>query len=191
MGMYVGLESEEYDREYKDRVLLKRIFHYFGPYKRSMLIVILFLTISSLTYAFVPVLASTAINNLETSRNVAYLVFLLIIILILNLLSWVFNYFTVIYAVHVIGNVVLDLRRDAGQAILNHDLSFFDHNHYVEPEKIVMVDFTPSGWELWDPDSINLTEDSPFIMEAEGVPYDETSLPTFLHRVFLRIMFCF
>ncbi|MFX0043106.1 MAG: ABC transporter ATP-binding protein [Candidatus Hodarchaeota archaeon] len=128
MGMYVGLEAEEYDRVYKDKILLKRIFHYFSPYKRSMGIVILFLTIASLTYAFVPVLVSLAINSLETNRNIFYLFLLLSVILILNLLSWVFNYFTIKYSVHVIGNVVLDLRRDAGQAILNHDLSFFDRN---------------------------------------------------------------
>jgi len=128
MGMYVGLEAEEYDRVYKDKALLKRIFHYFGPYKRSIVIVTLFLTISSLTYAFVPVLVSIAINNLETTRNISYLFLLLSVILILNLLSWVFNYFTVKYSVHVIGNVVLDLRRDAGTAVLNHDLSFFDRN---------------------------------------------------------------
>jgi ABC-type multidrug transport system fused ATPase/permease subunit len=128
MGMYVGLEAEEYDRVYKDKVLLKRIFHYFSPYKRSMVTVILFLTISSLTYAFVPVLVSTAINNLETNRNLSYLILLVSVILILNLFSWVFNYFTVRYATNVIGNVVLDLRQDAGQAVLNHDLSFFDRN---------------------------------------------------------------
>jgi len=128
MGMYVGLEAEEYDRIYKDKVLLKRIFHYFGPYKRSMAIVILFLTISSLTYAFVPVLVSIAINNLETNRNILYLTFLLSVILGLNLFSWVFNYYTVRFSVHVIANVVLDLRKDAGQAVLNHDLSFFDRN---------------------------------------------------------------
>ncbi len=126
--MMVGLEAEEYDRVYKDKVLLKRIFHYFGPYKRSMAIVILFLTIASLASAFVPILISTAINNLETIRNIPYIFFLLSLILIINLLSWVFNYFTTRYAVEVIGNVVLDLRKDAGQAVLNHDLSFFDQN---------------------------------------------------------------
>lgn len=126
--MYVGLDAEEYDREFRDRVLLKRIFHYFAPYRRSMAIVILFLTISTLTYAFIPVLVSIAINNLETNRNLLYLFFLISIILILNLFSWVFNYFTVKYSTEVLGNVVLDLRRDAGQAVLNHDLSFFDQN---------------------------------------------------------------
>ena len=128
MGMYVGLEAEEYDRVYKDKVLIKRIFHYFSPYNRLMAFVILFLTISSLTYSFVPVLVSTAINNLETNRNVLYLFFLLSVILILNLFSWVFNYVTIRYGSQVIANVVLDLRRDAGSAVLNHDLSFFDHN---------------------------------------------------------------
>jgi len=128
MGMYVGLEAEEYDREFRDKVLLKRIFHYFSPYKRSMAIVILFLTISSLSYSFIPILVSTAINNLETYRNIYYLFFLVSIILVINLFSWVFNYFTIKYSVQVIGNVVLDLRRDAGQAVLNHDLSFFDRN---------------------------------------------------------------
>ena len=128
MGMYVGLEAEEYDREFRDKILLKRIFHYFSPYKRSMAIVILFLTISTLTYAFVPILVSIAINSLETNRNISYLFFLLTIILILNLLSWVFNYFTIRYSSQVIGNVVLDLRKDAGTAVLNHDLSFFDRN---------------------------------------------------------------
>lgn len=73
------------------------------------------------------------------------------------------------------------IRRDAA------NFTFFDHNHFVEPEKIVMLDFSPSGWELWDPDSLNLTDDSPLVIEAEGVPYDETSLPTFLHRVFYHI----
>ena len=117
MGMYVGLEAEEYDRVYKDRILLKRIFHYFSPYQRSMVIVILFLTISSITSAFVPVLVSIVINNLETNRNISYLSFLISVILILNLFSWVFNYITIRYSSQVIGNVVLDLRRDAGQAI--------------------------------------------------------------------------
>ncbi len=73
------------------------------------------------------------------------------------------------------------IRRDAS------NFTFFDHSYFVEPEKIVMLDFTPSGWELWDPDSLTFTEESDLILEAEGVPYDETSLPTFLHKVFYHI----
>ncbi len=73
------------------------------------------------------------------------------------------------------------IRRDAS------NFSFYDHNFFVEPEKVVMLDFTPSGWELWDPDSLTYAEESEMMIEAEGVPYDETSLPTFLHKVFYHI----
>jgi KaiC/GvpD/RAD55 family RecA-like ATPase len=73
------------------------------------------------------------------------------------------------------------IRRDAS------GFSFYNHNYFVEPEKIVMLDFTPSGWELWDPDSLIYAEESEMMVEAEGVPYDETSLPTFLHKVFYHI----
>ncbi|MFW9826456.1 MAG: ABC transporter ATP-binding protein [Candidatus Thorarchaeota archaeon] len=123
-----ALDAEEYDRKYKDRTLLKRILGYFSSYKRSMAIVILFITISSITSAFVPVLISNIINNLETNRNVIYIVFIVFVILTLNLSSWVFNYFQQRNAFRVIGGVMLDLRKDATNAVLNHDLSFFDRN---------------------------------------------------------------
>jgi ATP-binding cassette subfamily B protein len=123
-----ALDAEEYDRKYKDRLLFKRILGYFSSYKRSMAIVIIFITISSLTSAFVPVLISVIINNLETNRNAIYIIFIVSVILTLNLLSWVFNYFQQRYAFRVIGDVMLDLRKDATNAVLNHDLSFFDRN---------------------------------------------------------------
>ncbi len=123
-----NLEAEEYDRTFSDRVLLKRIFSYFGPYKSSMAIVILTIVISSITSAFVPVLTSIIINNLETNRNAFYIFIVIIIILIFNLLSYLFNYIQQRYAFRIIGGVVLDLRKDAVDAVLNHDLSFFDRN---------------------------------------------------------------
>jgi ATP-binding cassette subfamily B protein len=122
------LEAEEYDREFSDRKLLKRILSYFRPYKSSMAVVIFFVTIASLTSAFVPVLISVIINNLETNKNTFYIIFIVSIILILNLSSWVFNYFQQRYSFRVIGGVVLDLRKDATSAVLEHDLSFFDRN---------------------------------------------------------------
>jgi ABC-type multidrug transport system fused ATPase/permease subunit len=76
----------------------------------------------------VPVLISDIINNLETNRNIFYIVFVVFIILALNLSSWVFNYFQQRNAFRVIGGVMLDLRNDATNAVLNHDLSFFDRN---------------------------------------------------------------
>jgi len=126
--MWVGLEAEEYDRKYQDKALLKRIVTYFSPYKRAMILVIIFLTISSLTYSFQPIITSLIISNLETSPDLIYIVFLILLIFILNTSSWVINYIRQIYSNRVIGSVVLDIRKDAHKSVVNHDLSFFDKN---------------------------------------------------------------
>ena len=126
--MWVGLEAEEYDRTYSDRLLLKRIASYFAPYKRLMLVVIFFLTISSLTTAFQPIIVSLIITNLETAPDFFYVIFLIVIIFFFNISGWVFNYIRQIYSTRVVGNVVLDIRKAAHQSVVNHDLSFFDRN---------------------------------------------------------------
>lgn len=126
--MWVGLEAEEYDRTYSDRFLLKRIISYFAPYKRLMLVVIFFLIISSLTTAFQPIIISLIITNLETAPDFFYVIFLIVIIFFFNISGWVFNYIRQIYSTRVVGNVVLDIRKAAHQAVVNHDLSFFDRN---------------------------------------------------------------
>lgn len=126
--MWVGLEAEEYDRKYQDKELVKRIVTYFSPYKRAMILVILFLIVSSLTTAFQPIITSLIISNLETSPDLIYVFFLITVIFIFNISSWIFNYVRQIYSNRVIGNVVLDIRKDANKSVINHDLSFFDKN---------------------------------------------------------------
>ena len=126
--MWVGLEAEEYDRTYSDRFLLKRIISYFVPYKRLMLVVIFFLTISSLTTAFQPIIISLIITNLETAPDFFYVIFLIVIIFFFNVSGWVFNYIRQLYSTRVVGNVVLNIRKAAHQSVVNHDLSFFDRN---------------------------------------------------------------
>lgn len=126
--VWVGLEAEEYDRVYKDRTLLKRILSYFSAYKKYMLIVIFFLIISSLATSLVPLITSIAINNLQFNSDFTYFFFLILLILTLNILSFLFNYFRQKNAAKSLGYVVLDLRKDATNSVLNHDLSFFDKN---------------------------------------------------------------
>ncbi len=126
--MWVGLEAEEYDREFSDRALIKRILQYFSPYKRPMGFVVFLLTIASLSSSLIPILTTIVLNNIETNRNVVYIIFVITLTFTLNILGWVFNYFRRRKISTIIGDVVLDLRRDAGEAVLNHDLSFFDRN---------------------------------------------------------------
>jgi ATP-binding cassette subfamily B protein len=126
--MWVGLEAEEYDREIRDRTLLKRIFEYFAPYKKYILIVISLLILSSLSNSFVPLITSIAINNLAVSPSLFSFIILIGLIFVLNIITYIFNYFRYIYAARAIGNVELDLRSNATKSVLEHDLSFFDKN---------------------------------------------------------------
>lgn len=126
MSFHLGLEAEDYDRKFSDRNLLGRVLHYFKPYKKLMATVIIFLAMYSLSDSLIPIFTRTAINSLEQNRDFSYLVLIIIVIFIINLFNFVFNYFRQKNSAKVIGNVLLDLRKDAADAVLNHDLSFFD-----------------------------------------------------------------
>ncbi|MFW9895018.1 MAG: ABC transporter ATP-binding protein [Candidatus Thorarchaeota archaeon] len=125
---WIGLEAEEYDREIKDSKLLKRIFKYFKPYKKYMFIVVLLLILSSLSNSFIPLFTSIAINSLAFNPNIFNFIILIGLIFFLNILGFVFNYFRYINAAKAIAEVTLDLRTDATNSVIQHDLSFFDKN---------------------------------------------------------------
>ena len=93
-----------------------------------MLLVIIFLTANSLTWAFQPILTSQIITNLETTTDLSYSILLIIFIFSLNISGWIFNYVRILFSSRVIANVVLDIRKEAHQSVVNHDLSFFDRN---------------------------------------------------------------
>ncbi|MHA1916008.1 MAG: hypothetical protein ACW97V_16800, partial [Promethearchaeota archaeon] len=71
---YFGLGEEGYDRIYKDRELFVRIVKLFKPHRRSMLIVIIFLTLSSITYGLTPLIMRSIIRQLESKSNPYFLI---------------------------------------------------------------------------------------------------------------------
>ncbi|PWI46635.1 ABC transporter [Candidatus Heimdallarchaeota archaeon B3_Heim] len=130
MGFGIGLGAEEYDRSYKDRDLVRRVLAYFSPYKNSLIIVTLFLFAQSIVNALIPIISREAILQLEIAEDIEqqqlYIIFLIGITLILNTLGWVFNYYRQTLSSKVIGDAVLDLRKDVNVSVLNHDMSFYD-----------------------------------------------------------------
>lgn len=130
MGFGIGLGAEEYDRSYKDRDLVRRVLAYFRPYKNSLIIVTLFLFAQSIVNALIPIISREAILQLEIADDIEqqqlYIIFLIGITLILNTLGWVFNYYRQTLSSKVIGDAVLDLRKDVNVSVLNHDMSFYD-----------------------------------------------------------------
>jgi ABC-type multidrug transport system fused ATPase/permease subunit len=130
MGFGIGLGAEEYDRIYTDRDLVRRVLKYFSPYKKLMFVVIVFIFLQSIANSLIPIISREAINELEETTSLVeqqiFIFILIILTLVLNSLGWFFNYIRQTHSAQVIGDVVLDLRRDVNLAVLNHDLSFFD-----------------------------------------------------------------
>ncbi|HWV35857.1 MAG TPA: ABC transporter ATP-binding protein [Thermomicrobiales bacterium] len=123
-----GLDAEDYDRQYGDRELLRRILGYFRPHVVATLVTALMIILSSIMMMMQPVVASWGLDRLKngTIDDVLWLFFGLL--LGTGVLAWIFNFVRAWLSARVVGNVILDLRMDAFGAIMKRDLSFFDTN---------------------------------------------------------------
>jgi ABC-type multidrug transport system fused ATPase/permease subunit len=121
-----GLEAEAYDRTYSDNRLIARIIGYFRPKLPVMIVVAALIILSSLLDTAFPILISYGIDAVVTSRTVQIIVLLVAAILIAGVLSWTCNFFRQWYTARSVGDVVLNLRRDAFNAVVARDMSFYD-----------------------------------------------------------------
>jgi len=122
----MGLEAEEYDRQYPDRTLFLRILDYLKKYKRRVAIVVLLLTASSVFTGLTPLITSIVINAATENQDVGVLVQFIIITFLLNILGWLFNFVRQRNSTRVLNGVIYDLQQDAHAAILDQDGVFFD-----------------------------------------------------------------
>lgn len=125
-----GLDQEAYDREYSDRVLVRRIAAYFRPHTRTMATVAGMIVLASTVDMGIPILISRGIDALSAESGPNAPLSLLLgfggFVLVLSCLSWGFNYIRQSYSAKAVGDVVLALREDAFKAITDRDLSFYD-----------------------------------------------------------------
>jgi ABC-type multidrug transport system fused ATPase/permease subunit len=122
-----GLDAEGYDRNYSDRALLQRILRYFGPERWAMLLVAATIALASVADAVLPVLISRGIDALSTPAAIrSTITWIVVAILISGVLSWTFNFIRRYFTARAVGNVVLQIRQDAFDAIMARDMSFYD-----------------------------------------------------------------
>lgn len=132
-----GLDAEAYDRSYSDGELLNRIVSYFRPHAKTMAFVAGMVVLNSAMDSALPILIARGINQLgeQIQSNAIDATFgtmlsqnagLLIAILLSGAFSWVFNYFRQSYTARAVGDVVVNLREDAFDAVLARDMSFYD-----------------------------------------------------------------
>jgi ABC-type multidrug transport system fused ATPase/permease subunit len=121
-----GLEAEDYDRTYNDRDLLRRILSYFRPKLGRMLLVAAMIVLTSMSQAAVPLLISWGVDAIEAGTITDVGRQLTAGLLLVGGLGWLFNYVRQSNSSRVTGDVVLRLREDAFDAVLERDLSFYD-----------------------------------------------------------------
>ncbi|HEX6384897.1 MAG TPA: ABC transporter ATP-binding protein [Anaerolineae bacterium] len=123
-----GLETEDYDRQYGDRELLRRILAYFRPYARTMILVAIMITLNSAATSGGPIIVAEAIDILAQRPTTAGILLMAAGISLMGVSAWVFNYIRQLFSARVTGNVVLKLREDVFAATVRHDLSFYDEH---------------------------------------------------------------
>ena len=123
-----GLDAEDYDRNYGDAVLVRRIGSYFRPHFRVMLLVAVMIALRSGLQTLGPVVISRGLDAQAAQPSTSSILTLVGIVVVLNAASWVLHYFRQLYSARVVGDVVLKLREDAFAAVTRRDLSFYDQH---------------------------------------------------------------
>ena len=121
-----GLDTESYDREYSDRDLLRRIVAYFHPHRSKMALVALMLTLASVAGSGRPIVIAKAIDLVAEMPTLYRMAFAASLVLLFGTAAWVTNFIRQWLSARVVSDVVLQLREDALNATIRHDMSFFD-----------------------------------------------------------------
>ena len=143
-----GLDPEAYDRTYSDLQLLRRIGIYFLPQYRRALIGVSVILISAGLNVLLLVLTSDGIDSLLGNQTLASIILLFVAILALGIAAWVCDLIQQWQMTRLIANSILDIRRDSFNAVMGHDMSFFDARSTGELVSRMAVDTSAFGSAL-------------------------------------------
>ncbi len=121
-----GLDAEDYDRTYTDWALVKRILGYFKPHLWKMTAVAAVVFLSSLMDLLLPVVISRSLDELQFSPETFDPIATVILLTAAASMGWVANLVRQWLSAAAVGDVTLDMREDAFNAVTERDMSFYD-----------------------------------------------------------------
>lgn len=123
-----GLDAEEYDRQYKDSELIRRIASYFRPHGKKLLAITVSIMLMSAANASIPIIISNGIESLTETDGAdgPSIPWLIGIIFAVGASVWFFNYVRRKLTVEVISDSILQMRVDAFDSAARQDMSFYD-----------------------------------------------------------------
>jgi ABC-type multidrug transport system fused ATPase/permease subunit len=123
-----GLDAESYDRKYTDRELVRRIAAYFKPHAGKMALIAVVLVAASILDIGLPIAISGAIDQLAEEAPASAVLVTGLVITVIACSSWLLNFVRRSQISRVVGDVVLKVREDSFNAVLERDMSFFDES---------------------------------------------------------------
>ena len=126
MGFYEGLNEEQYDRQYPDRDLGKRIVAYFTAQRGRVVVIVLLTVLMAVISAAEPVVVSKGLDSLAGHPTLTASLLIGLIVLFIGVADWGINWIRRRLTVRTVGDVILNLRTLSFRAAVGHDLSFYD-----------------------------------------------------------------
>ncbi len=126
MGFYEGLNEEQYDRQYPDRELTRRIVAYFTAQRRRVTVILFLTVLMAIISAAEPVVVSKGLDALKGRPTLAASLIIGLIVLFIGVSDWAINWIRRRLTVRTVGDVILNLRTLSFRAAVEHDLSFYD-----------------------------------------------------------------
>ncbi|MBT3313166.1 MAG: ABC transporter ATP-binding protein [Anaerolineae bacterium] len=126
MGFFSGLAAENYDRQYSDHELTKRIAGNFAPQRKRIINISILVTLVALISASTPIIISRSLEALETRPTLEATLLIGGGVFMIGVFNWGINWARRAITARAIGDVVLNLRTQAFGAAADHDLSFYD-----------------------------------------------------------------
>jgi ATP-binding cassette subfamily B protein len=128
MGFFADLAREDYDRSYTDWQLVGRLATYFRRHGAKLTIAMLTTFAMAGAAAASPIIVSLGVGILEEDPENSLLYGITVALFVLGIIVWLANWGRRRAITRVIGDVMLDLRRDAFHATASHDMSFYDEH---------------------------------------------------------------
>jgi ATP-binding cassette subfamily B protein len=126
MGFFSGLNAEQYDRQYPDRVLARRMADYFKPHWRRLAVVVSLSFSLALLGAFFRWIVSRGLDWMKLHSWIGIVIGVSMAVLIGGVYSWNAQRVNRRIMIRTITSVILKLRTDAFRSAARHDLSFYD-----------------------------------------------------------------
>ncbi len=128
MGFFSGLSAEKYDRQYTDKKLFQRIFDYFKPQSRKLIIILITTLLRAVIEAANPVIVARGLDQVDNGNFEPSFIYILSgIILMVGIFSWFANYIRRQLTARTIADLIRQLSTDAFKASVRQDLSFHDN----------------------------------------------------------------